>query len=74
MDNLNGLMEENIKGIGKTGNSTEEAFILEAINRKEKVNGTKEKESDGSKKKMKLLNDYKIFLFYFITIYINIYY
>jgi len=58
MVNSNGLMEENIKDIGKMENNTEGVFILEATSAKERENGMKEKELDGfKKKKMLLLNE-----------------
>jgi len=60
MVNSNGLMEENIKDIGKMENNTEGVFILEATSAKERENGMKEKELDGfKKKKMLLLNERK---------------
>lgn len=43
-DFLNGKMEKNIEDSGKTGNNTESEYIKMQRERKERVNGKKEKE------------------------------
>lgn len=45
---LNGLMVENIEDPGKMENNMEEVYILDLIIKKEKENGTKVKELNGS--------------------------
>ena len=46
MESLNGLMENNIKAIGKTANNMEKVFLQIKIKRKLKLNGLKEKGLD----------------------------
>lgn len=47
---LNGLMAENIKGIGRMENNMVKEYILDQMVAREKVNGIMEKELDGLKK------------------------
>ncbi len=47
---LNGLMEENIKEIGKTVNSMELECMWDLMGKREKVNGLMENELNGQKR------------------------